>query len=147
MSAVDLTAHLDNVIDRGNGQYLFSCGCGLHKRGDKNRSGSAKQLPDGRWLIHCFAGGSPSEILAAVGLSMSDLFPDRPEPSRGAGRSQHRLSHRDALRLLRREAMVAAVAARAVADGDVLSEDNLRRVNDAAVRIALVVDMAGVPEQ
>jgi hypothetical protein len=27
-------------------------------------------------LIHCFAGCSPNDVLEAVGLSMTDLFPD-----------------------------------------------------------------------
>jgi flagellin-specific chaperone FliS len=33
-------------------------------------------------LIHCFAGCATSNILAAVGLRFSDLFPDRARASR-----------------------------------------------------------------
>ena len=31
---------------------------------------------DGRYLLHCHAGCTPSEVCSAIGLSLADLYPD-----------------------------------------------------------------------
>lgn len=156
MSALIAAAHrpvtrlldrLDRVQHRRDGQVYASCPTSAHERGDRSRGLAVRELEDGRVLVHCHAGCSVEDVLAAVGLRMADLYPDRPEPSRGAGRSQHRLSHRDALRLLRREAFIALICARNVSEGKPLSTDDLERVNTATWRIAQVCDLAGVPER
>lgn len=43
---------------------------------DKNRSLSVKEADDGRVLLHCHAGCSTEDIVKALGLSLSDLFPE-----------------------------------------------------------------------
>ncbi len=43
---------------------------------DKTPSLKLTELHDGRILLHCFAGCVPQDILMAIGLTMSDLFPD-----------------------------------------------------------------------
>ena len=63
---------LDKVKSTGSDKWL-SC-CPSHE--DKSPSLTIKELPDGRVLIHCFAGCSPIEILNAVGLTMAELFPE-----------------------------------------------------------------------
>lgn len=144
MSAAEtLLSRLAGVRDRGQGQWLAQCPA--HK--DKSPSLSVKETDDGRILLHDFAGCAPADIVAALGLEMTDLFPDRPAANSGSRRSQHRLSHRDALRLLRREAFVVSIAAGWVRSGTRLTDKDMARVNDAAVRIAQVADAAGVPEQ
>ena len=67
-----LLDRLDNVIDRGGGQY--SAVCPGHE--DRSPSLSIRETDD-RVLLHCFAGCSPSEVTAALGLSLADLF-DKP---------------------------------------------------------------------
>lgn len=42
----------------------------------KTLSLAVSLVPDGRILMHCFAGCGASDILAAIGLSLRDLFPD-----------------------------------------------------------------------
>jgi predicted protein tyrosine phosphatase len=44
---------------------------------DKTASLSIKDLPDGRMLLHCFAGCEPDAVLAAIGLTFADLMPER----------------------------------------------------------------------
>lgn len=34
------------------------------------------KAPDGKILIHCFAGCGAADVLEAIGLSLSDLFPE-----------------------------------------------------------------------
>jgi len=43
---------------------------------DHNPSLSVSLGQDGRILIHCFAGCRPEDVVAALGLKMSDLFPE-----------------------------------------------------------------------
>ena len=49
--------------------------CPAHEN-KKTLSLKISQAPDGRVLIHCFAGCGASDVLAAIGLSLKDLFPD-----------------------------------------------------------------------
>jgi hypothetical protein len=48
--------------------------------GDKNSTKlSVRECDDGRVLIKCFAGCGIDEVLGAMGLQMTDLFPPRVE--------------------------------------------------------------------
>ena len=62
--------------------------CPAH--GDDNPSLSAKLCPDGRILLHCFAGCEVRVIVSCLGLQMRDLMPDGREHRRaktpGVGR-------------------------------------------------------------
>jgi predicted protein tyrosine phosphatase len=59
-----------HVKDCGDG---WSAQCPSHE--DVNNSLNINIGDDGRILIHCFAGCSAQEIVAAVGLKTRDLFP------------------------------------------------------------------------
>lgn len=54
----------------------MSARCPAHD--DHKPSLSIGQGEDGRVLIHCHAGCSPADVLAAVGLRPADLFPNNP---------------------------------------------------------------------
>lgn len=43
---------------------------------DKSPSLSVRETEDGRVLIHCHAGCGASDVLAAIGLTLADLFPE-----------------------------------------------------------------------
>lgn len=59
--------------------------CSSHK--DESRQSLAlSQGTDGKLLAHCYAGCATEAILAAVGLRITDLFPDRPT---GNGHGHH----------------------------------------------------------
>lgn len=53
--------------------------CPSHE--DANASLSVTEGRDGRVLLNCHAGCDPKDITAALGMSMTDLFPDKPRPS------------------------------------------------------------------
>ena len=61
------------VGDRGN----IRCPCPAHGRGrgDQNPSLSVTVKGDGRVLMHCFGGCTIEDVLAALGLEKSDLYP------------------------------------------------------------------------
>ena len=72
-SKVDLLlAQLKKVTPKGKGQWM-AC-CPAHE--DHSPSLSIKENHDGRILVKCFAGCGASDVVHAVGLQLSDLFPD-----------------------------------------------------------------------
>ena len=58
---------------KGNGVKYIAC-CPAHD--DKSPSLSLLFNPDGRILIHCHAGCEALDVLSAIGLTLSDLYPD-----------------------------------------------------------------------
>ena len=73
MSADALISKLDKVKRTGNDRWQARCPA----HDDKGPSLSIRETEDGRVLVHCFAGCSVPEIVQAVGLELSDLFPPR----------------------------------------------------------------------
>jgi hypothetical protein len=82
-----LLQRLELVKKSGSG---FSARCPVHD--DHSPSLSIKEGDDGRVLVHCHAGCPPQEVVAALGLTMPDLFPAngkprRPPPAPGVSRT------------------------------------------------------------
>lgn len=64
-------ARLEKVTG-GRGKWLARCPA----HDDRDPSLSVGQADDGRVLIHCFAGCTPEDITAAVGIELWDLAPE-----------------------------------------------------------------------
>ncbi len=73
MTAATLLSRLDRVRPTGAGRWIARCPA----HDDRSPSLSIRELDDGRVLVHDFAGCGPAEILAAVGLTFTDLMPER----------------------------------------------------------------------
>jgi hypothetical protein len=72
MRPVDLLlANLDRVRPTGSGQWIARCPA----HDDKRPSLSIAVGENDAALIHCWAGCSAGEIVAALGLDLCDLFP------------------------------------------------------------------------
>jgi len=67
-----------NKVKKVSGGYMARCP--VHD--DKNPSLSITEGDDGRVLLKCFAGCSTEEIVKALGLTMSDLFPPSSKPQK-----------------------------------------------------------------
>ena len=138
MSVAPLLDRLEGV--RLTGPRGWVARCPAH--GDKTPSLSIRELPDGRALVHCFAGCDTHDVLAAIGLSLRDLFPER---LRGAfKREREPFPARDVLKVLGHEALVVLVAASTVAQGGPLDSDSLDRLTLAVRRIREALTLAGV---
>jgi hypothetical protein len=142
MSAVTAAAHrpitllldrLDELRERGPGQW--SARCPAHD--DRNPSLSIRETNDGTVLLKCWSGCTAAEIVAAVGLDLSDLFP-RVERRERRYRDQHRLSARDALEIIRHDATVVACGGQSLLDGTATVSE-IGRVSDAVTRIHRVI--------
>jgi hypothetical protein len=77
MTADALLSRLDRVRRSGPDSHMASCPGSLHRHGDRHPSLHVTETPEGTVLLRCFAGCEPAEIVAAVGLELSDLFPPR----------------------------------------------------------------------
>lgn len=69
-----LLSRLDGARKTGDGRYIARCPA----HHDLGPSLSLRELPDGRLLLHCFAGCPVADVLGAVGLEFGALFPDAP---------------------------------------------------------------------
>lgn len=131
-------SRVEGVKRTGPGRWIFR----VPTRKDKRPSGSAKELKDGRLLIHDFAGDSAVDILAAVGLTLTDLYPERLTDH--AGRDRRSFLATDALRCVAFEAIVVAAAAAMLATGDPLSPHDRERLLVAAERLSSAARTAGL---
>ncbi len=138
MSTAPLLDRLEGV--RSTGPRGWVARCPAHE--DKAPSLSVRELPDGRVLVHDFAGCDVHDILAAVGLSLRDLFPERLGDN--YKREREPFPARDVLKALGHETLVVLVAASTVAQGGALDSDNLDRLTLAVRRIREALDLAGV---
>jgi len=68
--AQKLLNRLEKVRRTGEGRYMACCPA----HDDRTPSLSIKECDDGRLLVHCFAGCPTDDVMAAVGLTMADLF-------------------------------------------------------------------------
>jgi len=66
------------------GEKSFSALCPAHA--DSRESLSVTESTDGKLLVHCFVGCTPKAVVSALGLKMTDLFPDKPKRNGGARR-------------------------------------------------------------
>ena len=89
---------------------------------------------NGSLLLHCFGGCDVGSVLAAVGLGLRDLYDAPLDQDRKPTRQDWHL--RDAIAALAHEVRVVLIAANDLATGVILCQEDVRRVAQAAGRIA-----------
>lgn len=129
-----LLSRLDGVRQHGKG---WSARCPAHQ--DRQPSLAVSIGNDGRILAHCFAGCAIGDVLGAVGLTVTELFPtrvrdDSPVRRRELREGARQAQWRAALGVLEYEATIIIIAAREVLRG-VLSDADAQRVAVAVERI------------
>lgn len=134
MRPVDkLLDRLDKVRKSGAG---WTARCPAHD--DRTASLSLAETDDGRALVHCFACCPMPDVLAALGLTSSDLFPERikskmTREERNAVRERMRAANMAAaINVLDRESTVVVIAAQDVLEGRALSPEDCGRLQQAA---------------
>lgn len=88
-----------------HGRGIFRC----EAHDDKSASGTISEKEDGRILIHCHAGCSPADVVGAVGLTLTDLFPPRPIAGDFRPRESRPVHAEDALKAAGHELAVAYI--------------------------------------
>lgn len=123
---------LDKVKENGPGRWL-AC-CPAHQ--DRSPSLAIRETSDGTILMKCFAGCPTGDVLAAIGLELKDLFPERDNDAYSTSkRPGERWVPRDVLAAVAREALIALLAAEDVHRGVLLSDGDRNRLAVAAGRL------------
>lgn len=138
MSADQILSRLENVKRTGPGRWIARCPA----HADKRASLSIRELDDGRTLAHCFAQCSVQEVVAAVGLDMTALFPER--EIHHAKPERRPIPAADILRCVAFEALVVSSAAAAILAGEPLSSVDRERLTLAAARLQAAVQAGGL---
>ena len=134
----NLLSHLDKVKRTGPGRCVAQCPAHV----DKSPSLTIRETDDGRVLVHCFAGCSVHEIVHAVGLELSDLFPRNPIHHCKPERRPFPAS--DVLRAIGYESLVVCAAAVTMMSGEPFTQLDRERLMLAAERIQTGLTAAGV---
>ena len=122
--AETLLHRLDGAKGVSSGKWQARCPA----HDDKSPSLSIKETTDGTLLLKCWAGCTAGEIVGAVGLELSDLFPQRDgfDQTRTPRRERRPWSALDVLRALMHEVTVVAVCAGRLNHAGLSPEDTAR---------------------
>lgn len=131
----DLLNRLEKV--KGSKGRWTAC-CPAH--GDKSPSLAVTMLDDGRILLKCFAGCSAYEIVSAVGMDMTDLFPKENKLGYTSDSQSLKKPHRpfyatDLLKIIHFEALLTGIAAFDLSEGRQVSDADRKRLKTAFERI------------
>jgi hypothetical protein len=137
MIIAKLTSRLEGVKCTGPGRYIAKC----PSHPDKSPSMTVAEK-EGRVVFHCFAGCEPADVLASVGLTFGDLYPERPTYSKG-GRTAA-FNPYDVLKCLTREAGIITLAAAQVSTGHPLTTADADRVALAHERLRDAAQTMGI---
>lgn len=139
-----LLSRFFNYQETAPGQFIACCPA----HDDRNPSLSIKELDGGGLLLHCFAGCESSDVMASIGLTLADLYPERlshhqapttPHQRRRYGQAPHLLA------VLAHEALIVDLAAETIVTGGKLFDADLERLKIARNRIQAAYAVTGSP--
>lgn len=138
MSTDALLSRLHKV--KRTGPDRWTARCPAHE--DKGPSLAIKQTEDDRTLVHCFAGCSAAEIVAAVGLSLADLMPPRALTAENIKGERRPFPAMDVLRCIAFESLVVLTAGASMVAGEPLNAIDRQRLALAVGRLQAAVNIA-----
>jgi hypothetical protein len=142
MSPFDtLLAHLDGFRRTGTDRGVALCPA----HDDKGPSLAIRDLDDGRVLVHCFAGCSAAEVVGAVGLDLSALFPPRERIDHRHRRERVPFPAHDVLAAVGHEALVAGFVLTRLGRGDDVPPADMERAIVAAARLFDAAELSQRP--
>ena len=136
-AAAKLLERLERVKQTAPGRWLARCPA--HE--DKSPSLSVRELEDGRTLVNCFAGCGAIDVLEALGVDWSALFPE-PVPGHKHAAHVSRIPPRDLLQIISEETSVVAIIAADMLARKRMSETDWHRLAKASARIGVARDHA-----
>lgn len=134
----EILSRLDKVEKLTPGQHTarYRACCPAHA--DTSPSLSITEATSGAILLKCWAGCTAHEIVGALGMEMSDLFPKTDKHHvRGNRRA---FSSSDAIATVARDALVVACAAAKLRSGETLSHEDMDALVAAAGRCGRIAD-------
>lgn len=137
MTAEALLSKLEKVKRTGAGSWQARCPA----HDDKGPSLTIRETDEGKVLVHCFAGCSVHDVVGAVGIDISDLFPPRQHHGK---RERRPFATADILRCIAFEALVVAAAGAALLSGHPFSATDRERLMAAVSRIQSALTAGGL---
>lgn len=134
-----MASPIDNLLSRlekvrKTGSDSWQARCPAHD--DRGPSLTIREAEGGKVLLHCFAGCSIHEVVKAVDMDLSDLFP----PRREHGKPERRpFPAMNALQAVAYESLVVAAAGAALLGGQPFSPVDRDRLMAAVSRIQAAV--------
>lgn len=125
-------------VKAGNAIGRWIARCPAHQ--DRSPSLTIRAEDDGRILLHCFAGCEPDAVLAAMGLTFAELFPER-LTHEYLPRIPMPFSALDALKCLASESAIVSILASDMVLGKEISDADSVRLSAAAGRIATALEV------
>lgn len=133
----DFLSRLEKVREIGRDRWVACCPA----HDDKHPSLGIALGDDGRTLVVCRAGCDVYSIVSAVGMELTDLFPEKPVEVERVPPFALRFNARQVLITIAHEVCIVGVCAGDVHAGKVLSEADHNRLGLAISRILQAVDM------
>ena len=140
MSADILLQHLQKV--KRTKPNCWMAACPAHE--DKSASLSIRETESGATLIHCFAGCAAHEILGAVGLEMTDLFPPREDGKYFTIGERRPFPAADILRAIAFESTLVLIAGADLLAGHPFTDTDRARLVLACSRIQAALTAGGI---
>ena len=137
MIAESLLSRLHGVRRTGPDRWVALC----PSHDDGHPSLAIREIDGDRVLVHCFAGCTAHDVVAAVGLTLDALFPGR--PSHRGRRSRPGFPAVDVLLVIEREALIIVVVALRLYHGHPLTAEERDRLLLAYGRILAAVQESG----
>lgn len=127
-----LLSKLDKVEKLTPGQHAarYRACCPAHD--DKDPSLSITETLNGTILLKCWSGCSAHEIVSAVGMTMSDLFPK--EHTHHSPPVKRAFSAEQAAKMVAQDALLTMMVLAKVRSGDKLSQKDMDDITDAHAR-------------
>lgn len=147
MSIAILLDKLDRVKRTGKDHGVASCPTANHVHSDRHPSLNWRIRDDGALLIYCQAGCTAHEIVSAVGLDMSDLFPPREEEKHLSKGDRRPFPAADILRAIAFESTLVLIAAADLLAGHSFTEFDRARLTLAVGRIQAALQAGGLSRE
>jgi hypothetical protein len=142
MNIDNLLSRLQKVKRTGNDSWMACCSA----HDDRSPSLAIKDAGNGKLMLKCFAGCETIDILGAIGLDWDDVMPPK-EPVQNIQTVKPRkvdIYATDALKIIRNESRVIAMAAMDITKGRVITDAELARIKLAMERINTASEASNV---
>jgi hypothetical protein len=137
MTADALLSRLDRVKRTGPGKWIASC----PSHDDRNPSLAIRECDDGRILLHDFAGCAVADVVAALGMALSDLMPERAIDHR-VRRERKAFFPSDVFDIALREVSIVALIACDIHSNKDVQEADYQRLLVACGRLNSIAEKA-----
>jgi hypothetical protein len=128
MSNIDnLLSRLDKVKSKGSGKWLALCPA----HADKRPSLAIKLTDDDKILLKCWGACDVESIVSAIGLTLSDLMPEKPQGYNRTRARVPRFSKTEMFDRLLHESIILSLAIRQLMSGKELSQADIASVHKA----------------